>query len=152
MPSLLFAPSSRIEIIPVQRATSLTAGTRNLTQRIDTRRYGHIVLYCTSGVIAAGTPSMTLTPVCFDGPTGGTGVRLDGTNGQADERLFMDGTDDNLSKGLELRCHGLPGRWLNIERIDAGTNTIAIVAFCAIDKHTSTLVDFTALSGHIGFI
>lgn len=135
----------------MQRATALTAATRNINTRIDTRRYSHIVLWCTAGVIAAGTPSMTLTPVCFDGPTGGTGVRLDGTGGQADKRLTMDGTDDNNSKAIEIRCHGLPGRWLNLERIDAGTNTIAIAAICVLDKHTSAPADFTPLTPHNGF-
>lgn len=152
MPTLSFAPSSRLEIIHVQRPTSLTAATRNLTSRIDTRRYSHIVLYALAGTIAVGTPSMTLTPVCFDGPTGGTGVRLDGTGGQIDKRLTMDGTDDNNSKSVEIRCHGMPGRWLNLERIDGGTNTIAIVAICAVDKHTANLTDFAPLTPHIGFV
>lgn len=152
MPTLSFAPSSRLEILHVQRPTSLTAATRNLTARIDTRRYSHIVLYFVAAAIGAGTPAMTITPVCFDSVTGGVGTRLDGTNGQIDKRLTMDGTDDNNSKSIEIRCHGLPGRWINLERIDAATNVIAIIAICVVDKHTSGLADFTPLTGHIGFI
>jgi hypothetical protein len=132
MPNL--APSDSIEFHHVRRPTSATAATRNQSTRIDVGKYEYLIIAISAGSLGGTT---TLTPVMYPTATGGTGVRCDGTNGQADLRIDYSGTDDNLGSCVEMRCAGLPGQFLAFEEVLSGTNTYTLIVLGVLRASTA---------------
>jgi hypothetical protein len=146
---MIQAPSDLVEFYSIQRPTSLTIGTRTSLARIDLARYEYMLLMFSGGTVG----DITLTPLLFDVPTvgQGTAVRLDGTNGQPDERIVIPAAGDNLALCKQLRTAGLPGRYLGFECVVATTTSTFTFTATGFMRGVRSVVPFTVALGHFGF-